>query len=171
MKTLILILSLFITTNLYAAGESAYYEILKGKLHRGGSATVTVLPDPDNFVVDLSYKINKKALVPVPDKHLSGKTIVELPIQYRDERGYLELEEKGSVEIKKARLVYQKRVDVAQYKGAHQILILPSNGKSKTQIIYHPDAPALGWLRVKVIFVSDISLLNGYEAEMRLKEY
>jgi len=170
MKTIIFYLSLIFSMNLLAAEDTAHYEILKGKLHRGGSATVKVLPDSDNFVVDLNYKIQKKALVPVPDKHLSGKTTVELPIQYRDERGYLELEEKGTVEIEKARLVYQKRVNVAEYKDAHQILILPSNGKSKTQIIYHPDAPALGWLRVKVIFVSDIPLLNGYEAEMRLKE-
>lgn len=116
----------------------------------------------------MNYEIYKKILVPVPDDFLKGETVLELPPEFRDERGYLELETKGTMEIEKAKLQFIKRVKWKNVKDAYQVMILPKNGKSKIEVTYHPSIPAAGWGRVVVTFISKIPLLNGYQAEIEI---
>lgn len=95
---------------------------------------------------------------------------MELPPEFRDERGYLELEQVGSMSLPKADLKYLGRVDFRNYENAHKALIIPHNGKSKTEIIYHPELPGVGWGRVRTIFISSVPILNGYQAIAEVKD-
>jgi hypothetical protein len=94
--------------------------------------------------------------------------VIERPPEFRDERGYMELEAKGTMQIEKATLQFIKRVKWMNYKDAYQILITPSNGKSKIEATYHPSVPAAGWGRVIVTFISNVPILNGYQAIIEL---
>lgn len=149
--------------------QTAHYTVKEGKLHKGGSVTVKVLDAIQSFKVKTSYEIEKKGWVPVPSEYLKGETITDLPEQFRDERGYLELETRREMKIEKAKLKFVKRTNVGQKKNAFVIDVLPDNNRSKTTITYHPELPALGWASVVITFISDIPMLNGYQVVAELK--
>lgn len=162
---------LLILTNFALAGESANYHIEKGKLHSGGVAKVEVLENsPEKFVAKLNYHIYKKILVPIPEDQLKGETVFEFPPEFRDERGYLELETKGVIELEKAKLQFVKRVKWKNFKDAYQVLILPKNGRSKIEAIYHPSIKAAGWGRVLVTFINSVPIFNGYQVEIEIDD-
>ena len=160
MKTLFLTFAFVISSVAFA--NTSHYNILEGKLHKGGSLTVEVLPHDTLFLTKMSYKIVKKKLAPIPSEFLQGSSDLELPVQFRDERGYLELEKLGSMEIEKARLNYLGRTACAGFQDCHKVEVLPQNGKSKTHVVYHPTLPGVGWSSVKVVFLMDIPLLKNY---------
>ena len=68
-----LILSLFMSLNAMAS-ESSTFNILPGKLHKGGSLVATQNPSDhaDEMSIDMSYQITKKDFVPVPTQYLKG---------------------------------------------------------------------------------------------------
>ncbi len=163
------LLSFFLTVKVAFAGPMANYHIEKGKLHSGGSAQVEVLENsPEKFIAKLSYHIQKKILVPIPEDQLKGETVFEFPPEFRDERGYLELETKGVIELEKAKLQFVKRVNWRGLKDAYQVLILPKNGRSKIEAIYHPSIKAAGWGRVLVTFINSIPIFNGYQVVIEI---
>lgn len=167
-KLITLLLSIYIANYSWAT-DVANYHILKGKLHSGGKAQVEIVENTDeNFVAKMNYEIYKKILVPIPDDVLKGENVITLPPQFRDERGYMELETKGIMEIEKARLQFIKRAKWKNYNDAYQVVIFPKNGKSKIEVTYHPTIPAAGWGRVLVTFISNAPILNGYQAYIEL---
>lgn len=145
------------------------YLITSGKLHKGGKATIAVLEE-ENYQVKMEYSVNKRALVPVPDKYLSGETIISLPLIFKDERGYLELEAKKVMDIEGANLKHLGRTKHKGFNDAHKILITLTNGKSKIELIYHPSLPGAGWDQIKIIMISNIALINGYMFICHLKD-
>lgn len=168
MKTLLLIA--FILTSFTSWAQSvAQYRILEGKLHKGGSASVEVKEDPTRFITFMTYDIKKKSWAPLPSSALQGDSQVELPELFKDERGYLELEMKGEIQVEDAILKYVRRTDWRSFKDAHLVQVFPKNGRSRMDIIYHPTLPGAGWGWIKVVFISSIPLLNGYEAQMELR--
>lgn len=167
--TLTGLLSLLFSINLAFAGPVANYQIEKGKLHTGGTARVEVLESSaEKFVAKLNYHIQKKILVPIPEEELKGETIFEFPAEFRDERGYLELETKGAIELEKAKIQFVKRVSWRGLKNAYQILILPRNGRSKVEVIYHPSIKAAGWGKILVTFINSVPIFNGYQIDIEL---
>lgn len=168
MKVFLAFLILFITFGV-CASTTASYKVLPGKLHRKGKVIVNILPDPETFRVKMDFNVKKKEFVPVPAKLLRGSTIMEFPRKFRTEEGYKELEKKKHMSIHKAELKFIKREDVGKLKGAYVFEVLPTNKKSKIDIIYHPDLPAVGWYKVDITFISKIPVLNGYELEAKLK--
>lgn len=141
----------------------ANYKLTEGKLHKGGSATVTVVEKSKTFTLKMTYRLQKKGYVPVPDKHLAGETIVDLPSQFKDERGYLELEQKKTMQVDGAKLTYLGRIAIdKQLDDAHRILVTLKNGRGKIEVVYHPQLPEAGWHKLTMTFISDIPLLNGY---------
>lgn len=161
MKNLSLILITFLSTTL--AFAKADYKITEGKLHKGGNATVTVVDDTKSFTLKMTYRLQKKDLVPVPSKHLSGQTMIDLPGQFKDERGYLELEQKKKMDVDGAKLTYLGRTAIdKKLNDAHKILVTLKNGRGKIEVIYHPQLPEAGWYKLTMTFISDIPLLNGY---------
>ena len=170
MKLLTVLCSL-LWASIAFAGPSADYHVEKGKLHSGGVAKVEVLENsPEKFTAKLNYHIYKKILVPIPEDELKGETIFEFPPEFRDERGYLELETKGTIELEKAHLKFVKRVKWQNLNDAYQVLILPKNGKSKIEAIYHPSIKAAGWARVVVTFINNIPIFNGYQVEIEINK-
>ncbi len=167
MRSLLLSLTLVFTAAALAQG-AANYRILEGKLHRGGSARVEVVAGP-GFTVRMSYELVKKPLVPVPSDALKGESTVELPELFRDERGYLELEAKGRMSVPDAELRFVRRAKWGAHSDAYLIEVLPENGRSRIEALYHPTVAGAGWAQVKVIFISKVPLLNGYVAEMHLR--
>lgn len=153
------------------AGPVANYQIEKGKLHTGGTARVEVLESSaEKFVAKLNYHIQKKILVPIPEDQLQGETIFEFPPEFRDERGYLELETKGSIELEKARIQFVKKVSFRGLKDAYQILILPKNGRSKVEVVYHPSIRAAGWGKILVTFINSVPIFNGYQINIEIAD-
>ena len=148
---------------------SVQYQVLPGKLHKKGEVRITVLPDPETYKVEMVYKVQAKNLVPIPSKLLNGQTSMEFPVAFKTEEGYKELERAGSMEIPKAIIKFVKRADFGDLKDAYFLEVFPTNKKSKIHIIYHPSLPEVAWQKVKITFLSDIPVLNGYEllAEMR----
>lgn len=149
--------------------ESADYHILRGTLHKGGAAKIVILEKTKKkFSAKMSYKLEKKMLVPVPKKVLEGETVINFPPEFKDKRGYANLEKKGFMEIENARLQFIKRMTWNGKEGAYDILIQPHNGKSQIEVIYHPSLPAAGWGKVVITFISPYPILNGYHAVIEL---
>lgn len=148
---------------------SVQYQVLPGKLHKKGEVRITVLPDTQKYMVEMVYKVKAKDLVPIPSKLLSGQTSMEFPLEFKTEAGYQELERVKTMEIPKAIIKFVKRADFGTLKNAYFLEVYPTNKKSKIHIIYHPSLPEVAWQEVKITFLSDIPVLNGYElfAEMR----
>lgn len=160
---------LFLLPISLCAADSAVYQVKSGKLHRKGKIVVNVLPDPEKYRVKMDYKVKKKEFVPVPQKLLEGTKIMEFPLKFRTEEGYKELEKEKIMVIHKAQLRFRKRADVGKLQDAYFFEVLPTNKKSRIDIIYHPDLPSVGWLEVDITFLSNIPLLNGYEIEANLR--
>lgn len=168
MKTLIILFTILFM-NMAISAPKARYEIQSGKLHKGGNAYTEVMPDESKYIVRINYDIDKKSWAPVPSDVLKGEHIFELPLQFKDERGYLELETMGSMTIPDGIIKFVKRTTIANKKDAFEVLVLPKNGKSKIELIYHPELPSIGWGQVKITFLSKAPVLNGYEVVLKLK--
>ena len=160
--------ALFISTYTFAQ-SSADYKVLAGKLHKSGSVKVSILPIPEKFKVQMDYDVKRKDWVPVPGKLLKGKTVMEFPEDFKTEVGYQNLEKQKSMNIPKAVLKFVKRADVGNLKNAYFLQVLPTNKKTKIDIVYHPDLPSVGWDNVKITFISNIPILNGYVLIAKLK--
>ncbi|MBC7427358.1 MAG: hypothetical protein H7336_02020 [Bacteriovorax sp.] len=170
MKTFIA-MTFILFSQLALAKDFADYHIQKGKLHSGGKARVEVLENsPEKFIVKLNYEIYKKILVPIPDDQLKGESLFELPSEFRNEQGYMELETKDTLELPNATLKFVKRVKWNQLTDAYQLLILPKNGRSKIEVIYHPSIPAAGWAKMVITFISSIPIFNGYQIIIDINE-
>lgn len=167
MKTLIALLTL--TLSLFAFADVADYSVKEGKLHKGGMLKVETKEDSSEYQVKAQYEVYKRAWVPVPADQLKGDETTTLPSQFKDERGYLELEQKGEMVIHKAKIKFIKRADYKEYKNAYVIEVLPENGKSKTIVTYHPEVKAAGWAKVEITFISNIGMLNGYQLIAEIK--
>jgi hypothetical protein len=169
MRKFILVLILLTGNVMANAMKIGKYSLDAGRLHKGGNAQVEVLPDPDNYVVKLKYDINKKALVPIPNNILKGEKDFVLPKAFADEKGYQELEKKGSLEMDKAVVNFLRREKVANLPDAYLFEILPKNGKSRIEVAYHPTLPGVGWKYVKLKFLGNLPLLQGYETIAHLE--
>ena len=159
---------------LFAAGvmanEHSKFEILPGKLHKGGSLVAKAESINENYVlINLNYEIFKKGLVPVPSEYLKGVYKQKLPAIFLDERGYLELEQLKSMKIEESTVYYKGRTKYRDFQDAHLIQILPDNKKSEIFLVYHPQAPGLGWDNIKVILHTGILLLENYMLEGKSK--
>lgn len=168
MKTLILFSVLLFTVNVFASNK-AHYTILEGKFHKGGTAYTEVLPNSKSFIVRMGYEISKKALVPVPSEYLKGEETIELPSMFQDERGYLELEAKGQIKLEDGVIKFVKRTNAGKLKDAYEVVVLPKNGRSKIEVVYHPELPSVGWSNMKVTFISKIPMLDNYQILMVIK--
>jgi hypothetical protein len=169
MKTLITFLML-ILSQLVLGADVANYNIKRGLLHSGGTARAEVSDlNSEKFVAKLIYDVHKKLLVPIPGHLLKGETIMEFPPEFRDERGYMELETKGTMELEKVSLKFVRRVKWKDKSDAYEVLILPKNGKSKITAIYHPSIPAAGWAKVSITFINNVPIFNGYEVTCEIK--
>lgn len=159
---------LFLISHAFAQ-SSADYKVLPGKFHKSGSVKVSILPVPEKFKVQMDYAVKKKDWVPVPAKLLKGKSVMEFPEDFRTETGYQNLEKQKSMTIPKAVLKFVKRADFGNLKNAYFLQVLPTNKKTKIDIVYHPSLPSVGWEKVKITFISKIPLLNGYVLVAKLK--
>lgn len=159
-----MMIPIFMLSHVVLSSEIATYNIQKGLLHTGGSASVQILENaPEHFVAKLKYKILKKILVPIPDDQLEGESIIEFPQEFKDERGYMELETKGTIELKDVVLNFIKKVKWSGHSDAYQFSIIPKNGKTKILAVYHPALPAAGWMKLVITFINNIPIFNGYE--------
>lgn len=160
MKTIIILILL--SFSLISLAETANYSVQEGKLHKGGSLSVEVLDETNGFKVRMKYEIKKRPWIPISADQLKGETLLDLPEQFKDERGYLELESVGEMKVEGATIKFVKRVNIGTFKDAFEAEIFPNNGRSKTTIIYHPLLKSAGWGKVEIKFISDVPLLNGY---------
>jgi hypothetical protein len=145
------------------AQSSAEYKVAPGSLHKKGNVFITVLPDEKVFKVKMDYKVKKKDLVPVSSSLLRGSKTFDFPNSFRTVAGYIDLQAKRSIEIPKAKINFVKRGDIGELKNAYFLEVLPTNKKSKIDIVYHPSLPSVGWQSIKITFISPFPILDGYE--------
>lgn len=153
------------------AQNEAHYNVLPGKLHKKGSVAVKVLPSKTSYDVEMDFEVKKKTLVPVPEKLLKGSKVYQFPIKFKTKQGYADLEKSKTMVIPKAVLNFVKRGNFGRLKNAYFIQVLPTNKKSKIDIIYHPSLASVGWARIKITFLSNIPLLHNYELEAEVENY
>ena len=168
MKALVFLILL--TTNLYASVDTLMYKIQPGKLHQGGTLEIYVTKvDTEKNVMDvlIKYDVVKKPLVPVSADLLKSSMTLELPLEFQDERGYLELEITKVRDSEKATIHHAGRIDIGNFKNAHHIRILNKRGKFECDLYYHPSAPEMGWPQVRLLL--NVSILKNYEMKADLK--
>lgn len=165
-----LFLTLLMTFNLHAAIESLHYKILPGKYHLGGTLQAeatkfnTLAKTMD---VEVNYDVIKKELIPAPAHILKNKMVFVLPLEFQDERGYLDLEQSKSLDSQHAKIQHMGRVKIGKFNDAHRVQIVGKNGKYICNIIYHPSFPELGWSEIKILL--NLSFLTNYEMQAVLK--
>lgn len=165
-------LLLLISFSAYATIDMLNFKILPGKFHQGGKASASILSTDTQrgvMVVKLEYEVIKKALVPVPNEYLKGGLDQELPLEFSDERGYLNLEAKGTMDLPEATLVHLGRVTVNGNLQGHHVRIKAKNGRSETDVYYHPHIQELGWGKVGLLLHTPIPLLKDYALEAVLE--
>jgi hypothetical protein len=167
MKKLLAYTIIFLSMNIQAKGVG-HYKVLPGTLHEKGSVEISILPYETKFSVQMVFSLKKKPYVPVPDKLLKGSKIYEFPIQFKSEEGYQYLETAKQIQIPKAILKFSRRGDLGNLKNAYFIQVLPTNKKTKIDIVYHSSLPSVGWAKIKITFISKIPVLNGYELEAEI---
>lgn len=171
MKILFL-LSLLFSLSVWSAGPT-HFKILPGKLHQGGKASADIISTDTHkkvILVRLNYEVYKKTLVPVPDEYLKGSSDQELPLEFIDERGYLNLEQSKTRELEDAILIHLGRVSLGGHTNGHHVRIKAKNGRSETDVYYHPHLPELGWGKVRLVLHTPIPLLKNYAMEAVLKD-
>lgn len=169
----LLSLAVLISTSAMAASDAMNFKIIPGKLHQGGKASADLLTtnkEKGVMVVKLAYEVYKKALVPVPDEYLKGSVDQELPLEFIDERGYLNLENSKTLELDDAILVHMGRSVVAGHGNGHHVRIKAKNGRSETDVYFHPHLPELGWGKVRLVLHTPIPMLKNYSMEAVLKD-
>ncbi len=167
MKLFLMTIFMTATLNAFSQGE-AHFKVLPGLLHKKGTITAKIQADPSKYEVLLEYDVKKKSLVPIPGKLLKGSKSYEFPIEFKTVKGYEKLETQKEMSVPKAVIKFVKREDLGELKGAYFLQVLPKNGKSKIDITYHPSLPNLGWARVKITFINNIPVFNGYQMEAEL---
>jgi hypothetical protein len=169
-KTLQLLLTIAVPLSAYAPpAAGAEYKVDAGRLHKRGTAQITVLPSTSTYQVKLSYKLKEKDFIPVPKKFLNDERIMEFPADFRTVTGYSQLEATKKMDTPKAELVFLKRGDFAGLKNAYFVEVRPKNNKSHISLVYHPSLPDAGWQQVKIKMISKIPVLDGYELVANLK--
>ena len=169
MTKILIILFSFLITNSFA-NSIANYSADPGALHTGGSAQVQNLEHDSKFIVHLIYQLKKKFYVPVDDEKLKGEIDYELPIEFKTERGYLELEALKTIELEKAQLKFIKRLDFGKYKNAYQFQIIPKNEKSLIEVIYHPAIPGVGWGKIDILIMINKLGIDHYQIILRAQK-
>ena len=145
--------------------EGSNFKILPGKFHTGGTFFATIKATSDarqTMTINLKYDIDKKNLVPVPKEYLKGEISQDIPLEFIDERGYLSLEASKTKEFEDAKAVYLGRVDVGEFKNSHHVNVIAKNGKSETELYFHPQAPGIGWVKVRMTVHPPLPILKNY---------
>jgi len=169
-KYIVVVFFLLLSMNSQAQSV-AHYNVLPGTLHQDGTVDVTVLPNKSSFDVEMDFDLRKKPLVLIPDKLLKGKKIYQFPLEFKNKKGYLELEKIKTMTMPKAELSFVKKGNLGKLKNAYFIQVLPINKKSKIDIVYHPSLSSVGWARIKITFLSHFPILNGYELEAEVDNF
>lgn len=168
MRVTFLLLAALVLSQVAFGQDLARYRILEGRLHRGGAASVEVMAN-ESFRVRINYELVKKPLVPIPSDALKGDATVDLPELFRDERGYLELEAKGSMSLPDGEIRFLRRTRWGAFSDAYLVEVLPESGRARVEAVYHPSVPGAGWAQLRITFTSKVPLLNGYLAELQLR--
>jgi hypothetical protein len=161
------LLTLF-SFSVFASPDVLNFNITPGKLHAGGKAAAkieSVDTTKGVMLAYLSYEVIKKSLVPVPDEYLKGTEKQELPLEFIDERGYLNLEAKGSLQLEDATVYHVGRLKLGKRSDVHHVKIVAKNGRSMTEVFYHPQVSELGWVKVKLTLYTPIPMLKNYSME------
>lgn len=147
------------------AQSIAQYKVLPGTLHKKGIVSIAILPNESSFNVKMDFEVKKKPFVPVPNQLLKGSKVYQFPDEFKTEAGYKDLEHSKSLMIPKAELKFIKRGSFGHLTNAYFIQVLPTNKKTKIDIIYHPSLPSVGWAQIMITFLSKIPLLDGYKLQ------
>ena len=166
----IFILFLILSTQLSAAIDSLQYKIAPGKYHSGGKLEAFISKiDTDNNVMEvkINYDIIKRPMIPAPASLLKSSMLIQLPLDFQDERGYLNLELDKKKELDKVIVYHAGRVSLGKMTNAHHVRIIGKNRKYECDIYYHPSIPELGWSKLGLLL--NLTLLSNYQMDAQLE--
>ena len=153
--------------------ETIIHKVEKGFLHKGGKIKISVQKDEnvsgeEKLKLDINYRLKKRALLPVSAKKLRGNYELEIPMDFSDERGYLNLAQEGRISLEKADLVYLGVENVKWFHNCHKVSILPHNKKSKIIAYYHPSAKSVGWVKLELTLLK-VPVISPYTIKSYLR--
>lgn len=153
-----------ITSSVFAGIETLKYKVTPGEYHSGGTLEAVVGKiDPlhQTMEVQIKYDITKKPYIPAPGSMLKNIFMFELPLDFQDERGYLNLEQGKIIETDKVTAKHVGRVTLGKFTNAHHVKITGKNGKYVCDVYYHPSIPELGWSKLGLWL--NLALLSNYQ--------
>jgi len=162
------LIGLIFSFSAFSSIEIMNFKIIPGQFHQGGKVSAHLVSTDtvkNVMLLQLDYEVSKKPLVPVPQEYLKGGMSQELPLEFIDERGFLKLEIDKKMELPDATLVHMGRVQLAGLDNAHQVRIIAKNGRSETDVFFHPHLPELGWGKVRLLLHTPIPFLKDYLLE------
>lgn len=167
----VLLFILFITSSIFAGIDSLKYKITPGEYHSGGTLEAVVGKIDttlQTMEVQIKYNVIKKSYIPAPGSMLKNIFVFELPLDFQDERGYLNLERGKIIENDKVSAKHVGRVNLGKLTNAHHVKITGKNGKYVCDVYYHPSIPELGWSKLGLWL--NLSLLSNYQLNADLIE-
>jgi hypothetical protein len=166
----IFILLFILSSQLSAGIDSLQYKIAPGKYHLGGKleAVVSKIDTAKNVMeVKINYDIIKRPMIPAPANLLKSSMLLQLPLDFQDERGYLNLELDKKKELDKVIVYHAGRVSFGKMTNAHHVRIIGKNSKYVCDVYYHPSIPELGWSKLGLLL--NITLLSNYQMDAELQ--
>jgi hypothetical protein len=148
-----------------AHDDPIIFHFESGLAHKGGIARAKAVPSysPGLVKIHIDYQAYRKLMVPVPAHLLNGETTLFIPKEFTTEQGYKNLEKNKKQNLPDATLQHMGRVRVGKYTNVHHIKITAKDGKSITDLYYHPSAPGMGWLKMKLLV--ELPVLGFYEVK------
>jgi len=160
MKLVFALVLTFITLS-SAFAESIVHTIEAGRLHQGGTLTITIISERQtDFDAEIQYKVIPKPLVPMPANYRQGSFIATFPIEFLDERGYEDLQTSAQTH-NGAKLLHLGKKDLPGFRDSHHVKLIPESNKWTLEAWYHPSVRSTGWAKLKLEFKN--TFLGAYQ--------
>jgi len=170
-KLFLLALLSMLSLSLYSSESETITHIVKrDRLVKSGNVYLTTQNiQSEEFTLKIDYNLSVSILF--ISRNLKGSKEIELPTELLDPYGYEALEEVGSREVDRARIVHRGRYQSGVYYDCHIIKVIPKGNKGwEGEFTYCPTVPSIGFIKTaitihKVPFVGRHtihSVIKGY---------
>lgn len=126
--------------------EGLWHDVVPGDFAKKGTIyiqTRDLEEETQFFQARFKYDFDYKFLF--FNRNLSGEKVVDMPIRFQTEQGFIDLERESVYEDDRVTLTHKGRLDWAPYYDCHLIRLVPKTSeKWEGSFIYCPDVPKSG---------------------------
>lgn len=152
--------------------EGLWHDIVPDSLAKDGTIYIQTRDLPEEagfFQARFKYDFNYQFLF--FNRNMAGEEVVDMPIKFQTEQGFIELETEKSYEDERVTIYHQGRRDWAPFYDCHFIQLVPkSSQKWEGHFVYCPDVPKSGisemQLTVKKIpFLGEHTIISRWRGQ------